>query len=111
MNIQDAARDTESVFAHTLGFGRFLNPNWSLEAELNYQNPSKSGQPGLWWSQYGVSADARYHFRDVDAKRSEEHTSELQSLMRISYAVFSLKKKKRRSSLKTYRVRTSHVAT
>src|SRR3546814_4169046 len=28
-----------------------------------------------------------------DAKRSEEHTSELQSLMRISYAVFCLKKK------------------
>src|SRR3546814_5719720 len=28
-------------------------------------------------------------------KRSEEHTSELQSLMRISYAVFCLKKKKR----------------
>src|SRR3546814_3704469 len=29
-----------------------------------------------------------------DANRSEEHTSELQSLMRISYAVFCLKKKK-----------------
>src|SRR3546814_7984314 len=29
-----------------------------------------------------------------DAQRSEEHTSELQSLMRISYAVFCLKKKK-----------------
>src|SRR3546814_3463755 len=29
------------------------------------------------------------------AQRSEEHTSELQSLMRISYAVFCLKKKKR----------------
>src|SRR3546814_6543287 len=29
-----------------------------------------------------------------DGKRSEEHTSELQSLMRISYAVFCLKKKK-----------------
>src|SRR3546814_4399082 len=29
-----------------------------------------------------------------DAVRSEEHTSELQSLMRISYAVFCLKKKK-----------------
>src|SRR3546814_10299054 len=28
-----------------------------------------------------------------DTKRSEEHTSELQSLMRISYAVFCLKKK------------------
>src|SRR3546814_8826016 len=31
---------------------------------------------------------------DVAAARSEEHTSELQSLMRISYAVFCLKKKK-----------------
>src|SRR3546814_4486672 len=29
-----------------------------------------------------------------DVERSEEHTSELQSLMRISYAVFCLKKKK-----------------
>src|SRR3546814_2084504 len=29
-----------------------------------------------------------------NAERSEEHTSELQSLMRISYAVFCLKKKK-----------------
>src|SRR3546814_1818886 len=31
----------------------------------------------------------------VDQERSEEHTSELQSLMRISYAVFCLKKKKK----------------
>src|SRR3546814_6307155 len=30
----------------------------------------------------------------MEAARSEEHTSELQSLMRISYAVFCLKKKK-----------------
>src|SRR3546814_8967258 len=29
----------------------------------------------------------------LEAERSEEHTSEIQSLMRISYAVFSLKKK------------------
>src|SRR3546814_4022950 len=33
--------------------------------------------------------------------RSEEHTSELQSLMRISYAVFCLKKKKNKSITKT----------
>src|SRR3546814_3933672 len=33
-------------------------------------------------------------FEVLDALRSEEHTSELQSLMRISYAVFCLKKKK-----------------
>src|SRR3546814_1844065 len=32
--------------------------------------------------------------RRVERHRSEEHTSELQSLMRISYAVFCLKKKK-----------------
>src|SRR3546814_9874624 len=32
-------------------------------------------------------------FKEVTAARSEEHTSELQSLMRISYAVFCLKKK------------------
>src|SRR3546814_5201350 len=32
-------------------------------------------------------------FYRVDRARSEEHTSELQSLMRISYAVFCLKKK------------------
>src|SRR3546814_6996407 len=35
-----------------------------------------------------------YHSGGVGLMRSEEHTSELQSLMRISYAVFCLKKKK-----------------
>src|SRR3546814_3462201 len=34
--------------------------------------------------------------RNAIEERSEEHTSELQSLMRISYAVFCLKKKKKR---------------
>src|SRR3546814_1897243 len=36
------------------------------------------------------------------ASRSEEHTSELQSLMRISYAVFCLKKKTQRQTTDTY---------
>src|SRR3546814_10730916 len=36
-------------------------------------------------------------------KRSEEHTSKLQSLMRISYAVFCLKKNKERRSLQHHR--------
>src|SRR3546814_5273296 len=35
-------------------------------------------------------------------ERSEEHTSELQSLMRISYAVFCLKKKIKNHKRKTY---------
>src|SRR3546814_4697188 len=39
----------------------------------------------------------------TSAGRSEEHTSELQSLMRISYAVFCLKKKKKKTTLQTYK--------
>src|SRR3546814_7902028 len=39
--------------------------------------------------------------RHLARSRSEEHTSELQSLMRISYAVFCLKKKKKRKQKKT----------
>src|SRR3546814_9040357 len=39
-------------------------------------------------------------FHGSDARfRSEEHTSELQSLMRISYAVFCLKKKKKQHNI------------
>src|SRR3546814_9680964 len=40
------------------------------------------------------SASARRTSSRLTSGRSEEHTSELQSLMRISYAVFCLKKKK-----------------
>src|SRR3546814_12995233 len=36
--------------------------------------------------------------RELPIIRSEEHTSELQSLMRISYAVFCLKKKKKKKT-------------
>src|SRR3546814_4684208 len=36
--------------------------------------------------------------RVADVVRSEEHTSELQSLMRISYAVFCLKKKRKHNN-------------
>src|SRR3546814_5793805 len=39
------------------------------------------------------------------ARRSEEHTSELQSLMRISYAVFCLKKKTHSTKNKTEKLR------
>src|SRR3546814_3332008 len=43
----------------------------------------------------GVAEGARHGPARGAAERSEEHTSELQSLMRISYAVFCLKKKKK----------------
>src|SRR3546814_5879364 len=44
----------------------------------------------------------------VQRARSEEHTSELQSLMRISYAVFCLKKKNTTSAYLTSITNTSH---
>src|SRR3546814_5251461 len=42
------------------------------------------------------------------ARRSEEHTSELQSLMRISYAVFCLKKTNRIPNIETTKVSMKH---
>src|SRR3546814_7491524 len=42
-------------------------------------------------------------------KRSEEHTSELQSLMRISYAVFCLKKKKIKKHPNTHAHTQTHI--
>src|SRR3546814_3061600 len=43
----------------------------------------------------GDPAHAESAMEQVDRQRSEEHTSELQSLMRTSYAVFCVKKKKK----------------
>src|SRR3546814_10296792 len=43
--------------------------------------------------------------RRIDCARSEEHTSELQSLMRISYAVFCLKKKNNKSNHNSPKIR------
>src|SRR3546814_3935725 len=47
---------------------------------------------------------------EKDGRRSEEHTSELQSLMRISYAVFCLKKKKaeKQECAKSKHQKTTH---
>src|SRR3546814_1861146 len=59
-----------------------------------------SCQPGSWngcsFYRWDVDAAKALKLTSVDMpKRSEEHTSEIQSLMRISYAVFCLKKKKK----------------
>src|SRR3546814_5211202 len=63
-------------------FGERLEPRHRLARRL-----CKAGQQ-LFGALFGIIAELgeRQH-------RSEEHTSELQSLMRISYAVFCLKKK------------------
>src|SRR3546814_8287528 len=49
------------------------------------------------WPQYPQSTGGDERYRSVTTRRSEEHTSELQSLMRISYAVFCLKKKNKQT--------------
>src|SRR3546814_7098392 len=53
----------------------------------------------------GAPAVADRHTTGLHRTRSEEHTSELQSLMRISYAVFCLKKKKQKLN------KTTHAST
>ena len=66
VNAQDEDRGTEDTPFATLGVGKFFTPNWSVDLELNYQNADKTADPNLWWSQYGISADARYHFRNME---------------------------------------------
>src|SRR3546814_4947993 len=54
------------------------------------------------WYRQGVEEAGNRQFVLVDP-RSEEHTSELQSLMRISYAVFCLKKKTKNKKKKIHK--------
>src|SRR3546814_5137095 len=70
---------TDTLFPYTTLF----RSEWYLGFAGN-----RLGQQGLAGSR---RANHEHATRDA---RSEEHTSELQSLMRISYAVFCLKKKK-----------------
>src|SRR3546814_9486237 len=50
-----------------------------------------------------AAPDLVHHAQRESVARSEEHTSELQSLMRISYAVFCLKKKNKKNNKRTKR--------
>ncbi|MFC3661450.1 porin family protein, partial [Luteimonas notoginsengisoli] len=61
-NFQDSDRTTDSAPFGTIGLGKFITPNWSVDGELNYQNPNMEANDDLNWSQYGISFDARYHF-------------------------------------------------
>src|SRR3546814_4979987 len=78
---------TDTLFPYTTLFRSPDRPEsasspWSTD---RYRTWHCDQRPGQWMCR------AR---RNCRAHRSEEHTSELQSLMRISYAVFCLKKKK-----------------
>src|SRR3546814_5525472 len=73
---------TDTLFPYTTLFRSRVRTNLLIGAWIV---PARIARA---WSLVG--SDAR---RSMSLARSEEHTSELQSLMRISYAVFCLKKK------------------
>src|SRR3546814_6466322 len=86
----------------TLAFAQIV---WSIAYQWDAVTGGSNGIVGIWPEAW-LSGDAYYYFTlivvvaaivVVRRMRSEEHTSELQSLMRISYAVFCLKKKKNKS--------------
>src|SRR3546814_7561260 len=66
----------------------------------HYRSPAgcRSGYRPSSWQDDGL----RGQTRKVGRRRSEEHTSELQSLMRSSYAVFCLKKKKNNTTSRKF---------
>src|SRR3546814_10264834 len=60
-----------------------------IVGNLVYFSGNYGGEDAVWVAPLSGGTPRRV----TDFKRSEEHTSELQSLMRISYAVFCLNKK------------------
>src|SRR3546814_15408674 len=82
---------TDTLFPYTTLFRSVGSATTVLDAAGNV---TAAGSPdAAVINLVGVTAD--------HLSRSEEHTSELQSLMRISYAVFCLKKKKRKNYTKS----------
>src|SRR5690606_1401496 len=61
-NLQAEDRRADQAYALGLGLGKFISPVWSVEGQLNYQNPDFRHNSDLLWSQYGISVDFRRHF-------------------------------------------------
>src|SRR3546814_4586132 len=78
-----------NMYYGNLQVGYLLNPKNNLRLQSGFTLRRESGQQQSWFT-FGLSSSFRNFYRD----RSEEHTSELPSLMRISYDVFCLKKQK-----------------
>src|SRR3546814_6036113 len=90
---------TDTLFPYTTLFRSNIKMCYGFytsEDRLRYLatdcHESGIGEDGSWANTACVSGMWRFGQRTW---RSEEHTSELQSLMRISYAVFCLQKKKK----------------
>src|SRR3546814_5222953 len=70
---------------HQIGVEVFNQPGPDVDAELIVMT-------ARLWKQLGLADAVTLQLNSLgSSERSEEHTSELQSLMRISYAVFCLK--------------------
>src|SRR3546814_9396937 len=83
---------TDTLFPYTTLFRSHEDSNAGEPSQPDRELPARrAALPGL--AAVGESRDW-HHCTQRRTWRSEEHTSELQSLMRISYAVFCLKKKK-----------------
>src|SRR3546814_1315997 len=99
--------DTATTEIYTYGHTLSLH-----DALPIYRQAVPCDRQALWRRTDGDGDDCQpsHGSRDsaVAAKRSEEHTSELQSLMRISYAVFCLKKKKTKNLLDAYKSKYDH---
>src|SRR3546814_7863273 len=81
---------------------------WRSVDDLVWSNTAGTGHPehrfrNPRWMAYAAIGGDRVAIAQYIAPRSEEHTSELQSLMRISYAVFCLKKQKKHHDITTTR--------
>src|SRR3546814_3446228 len=68
-------------------------PNSAMGTISQFAQPRKGRTVGIIRSR-AMKPMIEARMLNIQHRRSEEHTSELQSLMRISYAVFCLKKKK-----------------
>src|SRR3546814_3732077 len=95
--------DDKAVLVCRSASGVFALENMCSHATSSLEGGKMKG-PFLFCPLHGMRIDMRNGcpsgqltkkpVKVYEATRSEEHTSELQSLMRISYAVFCLKKKK-----------------
>src|SRR3546814_4629061 len=94
----------DPVRPHMRGLPHYAMPGLeeTLEANLRVARLTNPGvrAVGIALNTSKLSS-AEAHRMCGETSRSEEHTSELQSLMRISYAVFCLKKKKENNTKKT----------
>src|SRR3546814_3886375 len=79
---------TDTLFPYTTLFRSV----WETVPGAQHRRRRDPGVPGSGAGHLDLGPSCRAR---ADGARSEEHTSELQSLMRISYAVFCLKKKKK----------------